>query len=75
MAREIKKATGLPAIAVGKLSDFEMANAVIGNEDADMVAIGRGMLRNPNWAFEASFAIRRDTEIPYQLERAFPAQK
>lgn len=75
MAREIKKATGLPAIAVGKLSDFEMANAVIGNEDADMVAIGRGMLRNPNWALEASFAIRRDTEIPYQLERAFPAQK
>ena len=52
-----------------------MANSVIGNEDADMVAIGRGMLRNPNWALEASFAIRRDTEIPYQLERAFPQQK
>lgn len=72
MARAIKEATGLPAIAVGKLGSFDMANSVIGNEEADLVAIGRAMLRNPNWALEASVAIRRETPIPFQLERAFP---
>ena len=74
-AREIRKATGLPTIAVGKLESFDLANSVIGNEDADLVAIGRGMLRNPNWALEASYAIRRETKIPFQLERAFPPKK
>ncbi len=47
MARAIKEATGLPVIAVGKLDSFDMANSVVGNEDADLVAIGRGVLKNP----------------------------
>ena len=34
-----------------------------------------GVANNWHFVHYASFAIRRDTEIPYQLERAFPAQK
>ncbi len=74
-ARRIKEETGLPTIAVGKLESVDMANSVIGNEDADFAAIGRGLLRNPNWTIEAAIALGQEIEIPYQLERAFPRVK
>ena len=54
LAREIKKALNVPVIAVGRLDEPTLANAVIGNEEADLIAVGRGMLRNPYWALEAS---------------------
>jgi len=44
---EIKRATGLPVIAVGKLGDASVAlNAV--QEGIDMVAIGRQMIADPD---------------------------
>lgn len=72
LARAYKETLNLPVIAVGKLEDFEVANAVIANEDADLAAIGRGMLRNPNWALEASIALKQEADIPFQLRRGFP---
>lgn len=54
LAHEIKKALNIPVIAVGKLGDPKMANSVIGNDYADLVAVGRSMLRNPNWALDAA---------------------
>jgi NADPH2 dehydrogenase len=46
MAREIKKALNVPVIAVGRLDEPSLANAVIGNEEADLVAVGRGMFKS-----------------------------
>ncbi len=71
-ARAFKEKYGLPVIAVGKLSDIQVANAVLGNEDADLVAVGRGMLRNPYWTLEAAVALHQPNRIPEQYERAFP---
>lgn len=58
-------------IAVGRLDDPILANSIIGNEEADLVAIGRGMLRNPYWALEASKALNIKTEIPKQYQLGF----
>lgn len=71
-ARKIREVTGLPVIAVGKLEDPDMANSVIGNEDADLAAIGRGLLKNPHWTIDASYALGHKIELPYQLERIYP---
>lgn len=71
LARKIKEALNVPVIAVGILDEPDLANSVIGNEDADLVAIGRGMLRNPYWALEASKKIHKETYIPKQYERGF----
>lgn len=49
LAKQIKESLDIPVIAVGRLDDPILANAVIGNEEADLVAVGRGMLRNPYW--------------------------
>lgn len=70
-ARDIKNALNVPVIAVGRLDDPILANAVIGNEDADLVAIGRGMLRNPHWALEAATTLKKDTHIPKQYADGF----
>ncbi|MBB3110700.1 2,4-dienoyl-CoA reductase-like NADH-dependent reductase (Old Yellow Enzyme family) [Paenibacillus phyllosphaerae] len=52
-AREIKQATGLPVIAVGHLDDPKLAESVVASGDADLVAVGRAMLRDPYWAYNA----------------------
>ncbi|KAA2301605.1 NADPH dehydrogenase, partial [Clostridioides difficile] len=46
-----------PVIAVGMLEDAALAQAVIGNGDADLVAVGRGMLRDPYWANHAALEL------------------
>lgn len=74
-AREIKEACEVPVIAVGRLEEVQVANAVIANGDADLVAIGRGMLRNPHWALEASIQLKQEGVIPTQYTRGFPRIK
>ncbi|MFT8310172.1 MAG: NADH:flavin oxidoreductase/NADH oxidase [Sporolactobacillus sp.] len=70
-AREIRKAVGTPVIAVGRLDDPQLANAVIGNEEADLVAVGRGMLRNPYWTLEAAAKLHKETAVPEQYLAGF----
>ena len=74
LARAIKEALNIPVIAVGRLDEPELANSVVGNEDADLVAVGRAMLRNPYWALEAATVLHKEIEIPVQYERGFPSR-
>ncbi|MFV0527543.1 MAG: NADPH dehydrogenase [Lachnospiraceae bacterium] len=52
-ARAYAQAFDVPVIAVGILEDFRLAQQVVANEDADLIAIGRGMLNDPYWAMHA----------------------
>ncbi|MBT2734874.1 NADH:flavin oxidoreductase/NADH oxidase [Bacillus sp. ISL-7] len=72
LARAIKQALNIPVIAVGRLDEPSLANSVIGNEDADLVAVGRGMLRNPYWTLEAAAVLHKEIEIPRQYTPGFP---
>lgn len=56
-ARALREALGVPVIAVGLLDDAKLADAVIAHGDADLVAVGRGMLRDPYWALHAVQAV------------------
>lgn len=71
LARAIKQALDIPVIAVGRLDDPILANAVIGNADADLAAVGRGLLRNPYWTLEAASRLRKETSIPTQYKAGF----
>ncbi|WP_373741850.1 NADH:flavin oxidoreductase/NADH oxidase [Neisseria sp.] len=55
LARKVKEATGLPVIAVGMLDDAAVADHVLANGDADLVAVGRGLLRDPYWLLNAQY--------------------
>lgn len=71
LARRIKEALDVPVIAVGRLDDPILANAIIGNEEADLIAVGRGMLRNPYWALEAAKKLRKEAAVPNQYADGF----
>lgn len=68
-AREFKNQLGLPVIAVGKLSDPDLAEATISNGDAELIAIARGMLNDPYWALHAEKTLTRKVNPPFQYSR------
>ncbi|TLU76194.1 NADH:flavin oxidoreductase/NADH oxidase [Mannheimia varigena] len=55
LAEKVKKATGLPVIAVGMLDEPAVADHVLGLENADLIAVGRALLRDPYWVLNAQF--------------------
>jgi NADPH-dependent 2,4-dienoyl-CoA reductase/sulfur reductase-like enzyme len=47
-AEQVKKALAIPVMAVGRINDPHIANAIIAREKADLVCIGRGLLADPD---------------------------
>ena len=70
-AELIKKECSVPTIAVGLITTIEMVEEVLGNKRADLVALGRELLRNP--FFPLMEARRMGVEFPWpeQYKRAF----
>ncbi|HAJ20608.1 MAG TPA: NADH:flavin oxidoreductase / NADH oxidase [Rhodospirillaceae bacterium] len=53
-AKALKSTTGATVMAVGGITEANHANDILLRGDADLVAIGREMLVNPNWAVSAA---------------------
>ncbi|MHB8169051.1 MAG: NADH:flavin oxidoreductase [Thermoleophilia bacterium] len=53
MAESIKSTVDVPVIAVGGITDPAYANSVVADGRADLVAVGRALLKNPDWARQA----------------------
>ena len=53
LAAEIKKALSVPVIAVGVIREPAFAEEVLAKGAADFVAIGRGLLADPDWPNKA----------------------
>lgn len=49
VTRLARAVTGLPVIANGGMHTSELARTVLGEGHADLVALGRGALANPDW--------------------------
>lgn len=56
LARALKDA-GIAAIAVGLINEPQDAEQIIANGDADLVALARGALEDPNWPIHAHHAL------------------
>ncbi|KDR96765.1 NADPH2 dehydrogenase [Peptoclostridium litorale DSM 5388] len=70
-AETIKAITELPVIAGGLIIQPSMADEAIRNKRADMIFLGRELLRNPYWPIQASEKLKSEIEYwPYQYERA-----
>jgi 2,4-dienoyl-CoA reductase-like NADH-dependent reductase (Old Yellow Enzyme family) len=74
LARAVKQATGLPTIAVGLITEPEQAEAIIGTGEADLVALGRGILYDPRWPWHAAAALGATVKAPNQYLRSQPRQ-
>ncbi len=58
-AKKIKKVVKIPVIGVGGIKDPEYADSIIKKGKADLVAIGRTLLKDPNWAKVATEKLKQ----------------
>lgn len=70
-AEEIKKECNLPTVAVGLIKELDQVEELLSNERADLVALGRELLRNPNWVLNNAYRNKIDFKFPHQYERAY----
>jgi 2,4-dienoyl-CoA reductase-like NADH-dependent reductase (Old Yellow Enzyme family) len=73
-ARAVKLATTLPVIAVGLITEFEQAEAIIGTGDADLIALARAILYDPRWPWHAAAHFGASVTAPKQYLRSQPAR-
>lgn len=59
-AAEVRRRAAIPSMAVGLILDGPQAEAVLQAGDADLIAIGREALFNPNWPLHAAQALNCD---------------
>jgi 2,4-dienoyl-CoA reductase-like NADH-dependent reductase (Old Yellow Enzyme family) len=59
-ARQIKKVVNVPVIGVGGIKEPQFANKLIKQGDVDLVAVGRQLLEDPDWAIKAIEFLRKD---------------
>jgi 2,4-dienoyl-CoA reductase-like NADH-dependent reductase (Old Yellow Enzyme family) len=71
-AEAIKKATGLPTIAVGLITSAAQARAILDEGRADLAAIGRAMLYDPRWGWHAAAELGAQVAAPPQYWRSAP---
>lgn len=69
-AEELKQLTHKPVIAVGRLENPVLAEQVLKERKADFIAIGRGILSNPNWTLHAALKLGFDIKWHGVYERA-----
>ncbi len=58
MAEEIKKVISVPVIGVGGITTVELANRFVREEKVDLVAIGRALMKDPEWGIKAMRALK-----------------
>jgi 2,4-dienoyl-CoA reductase-like NADH-dependent reductase (Old Yellow Enzyme family) len=71
-AERVRTEAGIPAAAVGLITSPAQADHVVRSGQADLVLLGREILRNPYWPLSAAQALGQVTDWPAQYLRAAP---
>jgi NADPH2 dehydrogenase len=74
-AETIKANTNLPVIGGGLVTSALMAEEILQNNRADLVFLGRELLRNPYWPLQAAKVLQDDIEWPIQYFRSKEVKK
>ena len=74
LARAVKRMTRMPVIAVGLITEFEQAEAIVGTGDADLIALARTILYDPRWPWHAAARFGAHVKAPDQYLRSQPRQ-
>jgi len=72
-AARIRSAADLPTAAVGLITSAEQADHIVRSGQADLVLVGREVLRNPYWPLQAAATLRQTPVWPAQYLRAAPS--
>lgn len=74
LARAVKAQVDMPVVAVGLITDFDHAEAIVATGDADLVALARGILYDPRWPWHAAAHLGASVSAPPQYLRSQPRQ-
>ena len=69
-ARAVREQAGIATAAVGLIVEPHHADSIVASGDADVVLMGRELLRDPYWPLHAARALGDDVEWPVQYQRA-----
>ena len=71
-AEQVRREAGIPTAAVGLITTAQQAEAVVAEGKADVVLMGRELLRNPRFPLQAARVLGVDVPWPNQFLRAKP---
>jgi 2,4-dienoyl-CoA reductase-like NADH-dependent reductase (Old Yellow Enzyme family) len=74
-ARQIRRGAAVLTGAVGMITEVEQADAIIRDQDADLVLLAREILRRPYFPMHAAQQLGLPILAPKQYLRAFPESK
>ena len=74
LARAVKQAVGIPVVAVGLITGYDQAEAIVATGDADLVALGRPVLYDPRWPWHAAAHLDASVKAAPQYLRCQPRQ-
>lgn len=74
-AEAIKDQCNIPTIAVGLIVTLEQTEEILNSNRADLVALGRELLRNPYWVLDNAAEHGIGYKWPVQYERALKIRK
>ena len=74
LARAVRQAVTMPVSAVGLITDFDQAEAIVGTGDADMVSLARTILYDPRWPWHAAAHLGASVKAADQFRRCQPRQ-
>ncbi|MCC6316963.1 MAG: NADH:flavin oxidoreductase/NADH oxidase [Gemmatimonadaceae bacterium] len=69
-AARVRGEANVPTAAVGLITTPEQANSLLAEGSADLVLLGRALLRNPRWPLAAAHALGQQGPWPAQYLRA-----
>ncbi|CAM3103142.1 hypothetical protein STFE110948_02400 [Streptobacillus felis] len=70
-AKKMKAILNKPVISVGQIDSFDIAELAIREFDIDLIAVGRALLRNPNWIMDESFKNGLEMESRKVINRGY----
>lgn len=74
LARAVKQSVTVPVVAVGLITGYDQAEAIVANGDADMIALARTILYDPRWPWHAAAHLGGQVAAPNQYLRCEPAR-
>lgn len=74
-AERIRKGVGMATMAVGLITKPRDAEAILVEQRADLIALGRAMIYDPRWVWHAAEELGCEAYFPPQYDRAHPSMR
>ena len=71
-AERVRREAEIPTWAVGMITEPQQAEAIVAEGRADLVALARGIMYDPRFAWHAAAALGAETAYPRMYARTAP---